>query len=201
MHVPGSVVGTGKGGWSGGRLESGRLKRELEPESWVLGHHIETACLPRNSLSPRFLSHSWGQDPGLWSLCCLCALAVIPSRDEEVVWDQHSNYCPMPRPVRTGTFLGTLEQSHLLSPHNQMKTEAEITGFSESLCLWFQFSEGSERTAPARQEASMQAARPCPHWSPNTATAGWASSPPRPQGDLTERSTSFASQMQFLRRL
>lgn len=76
-----------------------------------------------------------GQVPGLWSLCCLCALAVMPGRDEEVVWDQHGAYSPMPWPVRPGSFLSTLEQSHLLSPHNQMKTEAEITGFSESLCL------------------------------------------------------------------
>lgn len=76
-----------------------------------------------------------GQAPGLWSLYCPCALAVMPGRDEEVVWDQHGAYSPMPRPVRPGSFLSTLEQSHLLSPHNQMKTEAEITGFSESLCL------------------------------------------------------------------
>lgn len=60
----------------------------------------------------------------------------MPGTDEEVVWDQYGDYSPMPRPVRPGSFLCTLEQSHLLSPHNQMKTEAvEITGFSESLCL------------------------------------------------------------------
>lgn len=38
-------------GWDGVTLVSGKLKRALEPdfgsgESWCLGHHVETACLP-----------------------------------------------------------------------------------------------------------------------------------------------------------
>lgn len=45
--------GTGKGGELEGRLEAGRLRAKLEPESWVLGHRIRdrvfppgTVCLP-----------------------------------------------------------------------------------------------------------------------------------------------------------
>ena len=55
---------------------------------------------------------------GLGTLACghstAYALAVTPGTDEEVVWDQHGDYSPVPRPVRPGSFLGALEQSHLL---------------------------------------------------------------------------------------
>lgn len=96
-------------GTAGGRLESGRLKREVEPESWIFwrprGDSMSPQKVTVTHMGPGTLA--CGQSPAY-------ALAVTPSTDEEVVWDQHGDYRPVLRPVRPGSFLGALEQSHLL---------------------------------------------------------------------------------------
>ena len=78
-------------------LEAGRLKRELEPESWVLGHHMETTRLPRNSLSPRLLSHSWARP-----LACGHSVAHVPLLSCQAEMERWSGASTVPIAPRPG---------------------------------------------------------------------------------------------------
>lgn len=114
MHDPDiGAIGAGRrAGWN----ETGvrevirrRLTWDLEG-CWHLGDHVETAYLSSGHTP-------CGRGPLTWGHYATCAVAVTPSRVKGEGRDQqggHMKASPMPQPVRSGSFLSALKQSHQL---------------------------------------------------------------------------------------